>query len=78
MARVCPGSVTSPREGPGWKLETWDLSCWFSTLPVDEYSSGKEARGHGEGAAGHTDGIKARDVIFWISAHDASGGAPGR
>lgn len=45
------------------KLKTWRLSC-FSTLPVDDYNFGKEARVYQKGAAGPTDGFKTQDVIF--------------
>lgn len=46
----------------------------FSTLPIDDYNFGEEARVDGKGAAGHTDGVKAHDLMFWISADDTRGG----
>lgn len=55
------------------KVKTLRLIC-FSTLPVDDYNFGKEARVYRKGAAGSTDGFKTQDAIFWMSANDPRGG----
>lgn len=72
MARVISRKHYSSHACLDKKLKTWRLSC-FSTLPVDDYNFGKEARVYRKGAAGPTDGFKTQDV-YWMSAYDPRGG----
>lgn len=55
-------------------LKPADSAAAFSTLPIDDYNFGEEARVDRKGAAGHTDGVKAHDLMFWILSDDTRGG----
>lgn len=74
MAREYPANITSSRAGLGTRHKTWGLSCCFPTLAVGDYNLGEAARVYRKGAAGHTDGARAQDLTFSVSAVDTGAG----
>lgn len=58
----------------GKNLEPGAAAATFLTLPVDDCNFGEEASVDRKGAAAHTDGVKAHDLMFGVSADDTRGG----
>lgn len=63
-----------PMQAWGKNLKPGAAAATFLTLPVDGYNFGEEASVDRKGAAAHTDGIKAHDLMFGVSADDTRGG----
>ena len=53
-----------PMQARGRSLKPGASAATFSTLPIDDYNFGEQARVDRKGAAAHTDGVKAHDLMF--------------